>query len=214
MLPSPTHSRRSSGSFQPTTPPDEPTYPEHPLSKRRSGSSLSFPAVPTPLHSSLFTPLVIPAHTSQHTGPPYKKSRSSPNLQLTHQHLRAASTSSRYRQYDDHAMLRHDSDDELDQPVSFPPPTVRQRLAPGRATSDARLPTARIHPPSTTVSPPRALDWIYAGSQALAVIPAVLGTLYLVTAAINRRPDAPAYPSRTDFLIAAVWVCYRCAYVF
>ncbi|KAH7103475.1 hypothetical protein BKA62DRAFT_697007 [Auriculariales sp. MPI-PUGE-AT-0066] len=211
----PSTSRRSSGSsYIPAN--DRPCVPvlESSRRPRRQQSLSSIPGVFLPEHGPFFiTPLLAhPVHPQSYSSlPPNKKSRSSPNLALlTHRH-----PSLQMAPREDNAlMLRNDSDDELDSPVSFPPSHVRQRIAPQhRATSDARLPTARIHPPSTPVSPPRALDLIYAGSQALAVIPALLGTLYLVTAAINKPPGAPAYPSRADFLLAAVWAVltgYQC----
>ncbi|KZV98876.1 hypothetical protein EXIGLDRAFT_726777 [Exidia glandulosa HHB12029] len=100
--------------------------------------------------------------------------------------------------------MGNDSDDDVDAPVSFQP-HVRQRHSHSTRSTPARLPTARIHPPSNNNAPPRALDLIYAGSQALAVIPAFLGTLWLLTNAFTNRPDASKYPTRVDFLVAALW---------
>ena len=66
--------------------------------------------------------------------------------------------------------LSDDSDDELEPPVSFQAPVRHRHVSHSTRSTPARLPTARIHPPSLTNAPPRALDLIYAGSQALAVI--------------------------------------------
>ncbi|EJD36146.1 hypothetical protein AURDEDRAFT_174752 [Auricularia subglabra TFB-10046 SS5] len=168
----------------------------------RSLSYLTFPAA-----TQFFTPRHYqPVATSSTAPTSPKKSRSSPNLSQLLRRPGASDSGGGLA-------MDNDSDDELDAPVSFQPKqAVRHRNASHSARAPpARLPTARIHPSSRTDAPPRALDFIYGASEALAVIPAFLGTIYLGTQALSVRPNL--YPTTLDYVVAALWAIltgYQC----